>query len=70
MKATRERKIKFIKSFGIYALEEAISEAVSRLGAENFLTDEQLDEITDEKVRRARRKQHFQMRNRKMARAS
>lgn len=70
MKATRERKIKFIKSFGLYALEAAISEAVCRFGAENFLTDEQLDEITDEQVRNARKTQHFQMRNRKMARAS
>ncbi|WP_435658116.1 hypothetical protein [Brucella pituitosa] len=67
---SREHKIKFIKSFGRHALETAISKAVARFGAENFLTDEQLDEITEQQVRDARSYQHFQMRNRKTARAA
>lgn len=70
MKATRERKIKFIKSFGLNSLESTISRAVIRLGAENFLTDDQLDEITEQQVRDARSYQHFQMRNRNKVRAA
>ncbi|GLQ36711.1 hypothetical protein GCM10007908_03310 [Rhizobium albus] len=50
MTTTRERRIRFIKAFGTHALEKAISEAVYRLGAENFLTDEQLDEIVQQQV--------------------
>lgn len=46
--STREKRIKFIKSFGSNALEKAIAAAVYRIGAENFLTDEQLDEIVSE----------------------
>lgn len=63
--ATRDKKIAFIKSFGYRALETAISEAVYRLGAENFLTDDQLDEITTEQVRDARRSQKINRENRK-----
>lgn len=63
--ATRERKIAFIKSFGRRALETAISEAVCRFGAENFLTDEQLDEITAEQVRGARFASKLNRENRK-----
>lgn len=63
--ATREKKIAFIKSFGFRALETAISEAVCRFGAENFLTDEQLDEITTEQVRDARRSAKINRENRK-----
>lgn len=62
--ATREKKIAFIKSFGRKALEEAIMAAVYRHGAEHFLTDEQLDEITSEQVQDARSAQHRIMRNR------
>ena len=63
--ATRERKIAFIKSFGRGSLETAIMSAVSRIGAENFLTVEQLDEITSEQVRRARFAQKINLENRK-----
>lgn len=52
--ASREKKLKFIRSFGRKALEESIMAAVYRNGAEYFLTDEQLDEITSEQVRDAR----------------
>ena len=51
--STREKRIKFIKSFGRNALETAISEAVCRIGAEHFLTDEQLDEIVEQQARDA-----------------
>lgn len=63
--ATRDKKIAFIKSFGRRALETAISEAVCRLGAENFLTDDQLDEITTEQVRGARFANKLNRENRK-----
>lgn len=63
--ATRERKIAFIKSFGRGSLEAAIMSAVSRIGAENFLTDDQLDEITSEQVRGARFAQKLNRENRK-----
>jgi len=63
--STRERKIEFIKSFGYRALETAISEAVYRFGAENFLTDDQLDEITTEQVRQARFSAKLNRENRK-----
>lgn len=64
MEATREKKIAFIKSFGRRALETAISEAVYRIGAENFLTDEQLDEITSDQVAYAREAAKRNRRNR------
>lgn len=52
--STREKRIKFIQSFGPRALGTAISEAICRIGAENFLTDEQLAEITEQQVHDAR----------------
>lgn len=63
--ATRDKKIAFIKSFGAGSLELAITRAVSRIGAENFLTDDQLDEITSEQVRGARFANKLNRENRK-----
>ena len=51
--STREKRIKFIKSFGSNALEKAITAAVYRIGVEHFLTDEQLDEIVEQQARDA-----------------
>jgi chromosome condensin MukBEF MukE localization factor len=48
--STRERRLRFIKSFGFNALEKAIMAAVHRHGAEHFLTDDQLEEITAKQV--------------------
>lgn len=64
----RERKLRFIRSFGRHALETAISEAVCRAGADNFLTDEQLDDIVSEQVKDARAENHRRLRNRRAAR--
>ena len=69
MEASRERKLAFIKSFGSRALETAIMEAVYRNGAEHWLTDEQLDEMTSEHVRDARRQNQHTIRNRNALRA-
>lgn len=69
MQATREKKIAFIKSFGRKALEMAIMEAVHRHGAEYFLTDEQLDDITSEQVANARSMNRHVIRNRNALRA-
>lgn len=62
--ATREKKLAFIRSFGPKALETCIMEAVYRNGAEHFLTDEQLDEITSEQVANARSTNRRVIRNR------
>lgn len=66
MQATRERKIEFIKSFGHRALENAIKLAVARIGAENFLTDDQLDEIVSNEVCQVRRLNQNKIRNRRI----
>lgn len=63
----REKRIKFIQSFGRNALETAIAAAVCRLGAENFLTDEQLAEITEQQVQDARLWSRQTVRNRRVA---
>lgn len=67
--ATREKKLAFIKSFGRYALITAITEAAYRNGLDYFLTDEQLDEITTEQVRDARRSAKINRENRKRSAA-
>ncbi len=63
--ATREKRIKFIQSFGPYALRTCIMEALARIGEENFLTDDQLAEITEQQVQDARRWNSNTVRNRK-----
>lgn len=66
---TRERKLEFMHSFGRKALETAIMEAVCRFGADNFLTDEQLDEIVSVQVSDARAATRRRLRNRRISRA-
>lgn len=63
--SSREKRIKFIKSFGRNALEKAIEAAVYRIGAEHFLTDEQLDEIVSEKAREAMFRTRFDIKQRR-----
>lgn len=67
--ATRERKLKFLNSFGRNALVDAIMEAVYRHGPEHFLTDEQLDDITSEQVAGARSTNRRTIRNRNAIRS-
>ncbi|MCV0348499.1 MAG: hypothetical protein K5863_00355 [Nitratireductor sp.] len=68
MKATRERKIEFMQDLGYARLEKAIARRVRRVGAENFLTDEQLDEIVSDEVADLRFTRHLNMLNRRHAR--
>ncbi|MBN7764119.1 hypothetical protein JYP52_23605 [Nitratireductor aquibiodomus] len=65
MKATRERKIEFMQELGYARLEKAIARRVRKVGAENFLTDEQLDEIVSEEVSDLRFTRHLNMLNRR-----
>lgn len=68
--ASREKKLAFIRSFGLRAIEQSIIAAVHRQGAEHFLTDEQLDEITTDQVHRARQSAKLNRENRKHWQAS
>lgn len=68
--ATRKKKLAFIRSFGPRALEQAIMAAVVRHGAEIFLTDDQLDEITSDQVASARSMSRHVIRNRKAREAA
>lgn len=49
MTATRERKLRFMRDFGPFALRDAVVAAFDREGAD-FLTDEQLDGIVAQQV--------------------
>ncbi len=64
----RERKLRFISTGGRKAMETAVVEAMRRAGADNFLTDEQLDEIVSEQVEDARAANQRQVRNRQKLR--
>ncbi len=63
MNATRERKIRFINSFGRNGLRDALVEILAREG-DGFLTDEQIDAIASMRVEDARFTQHHNMRER------
>lgn len=60
---TRAKKIDFIRSFGPYALEKAVEDILRRKEA-RWLTDEQIDDITEKMVSDARFTQHLNMQNR------
>jgi hypothetical protein len=66
MTATRRRKLEFIRSFGPYALEQAVTQMLSRKEAP-WLTDEQIDDITSQMVSDVRYTQHHNMRERRRA---
>lgn len=65
--SSREKRIKFIQSFGRRAFQSAVMEALARIGEEHFLTDEQLAEITEQQVRDARQWNRNLVRNRRAA---
>lgn len=65
--ATRERKLKFINSFGRFELRALVADMVDIEGAD-FLTDEQIDRITARKVEDERYRTHRDIRNRAAAR--
>ncbi len=66
--STREKRIKFIQSFGHRAFRTAVMEALHRIGEEHFLTDEQLAEITEQQVQDARLWSRQTVRNRRVSR--
>lgn len=63
MTATREKKLQFIHSFGPLALERAVTDMLRRKEA-MWLTDDQIDDLTEKMVSDARYTQHVNMRNR------
>lgn len=71
MNATREKKLQFIHSLGPGALEAAVLKMLRRKEAP-WLTDEQIDQITEEAVHdeRYRRQHNARERQRAFRRAS
>lgn len=67
--STRERKLKFIDSFGTRTLGNLVKEMLA-LEGHHFLTDEQLDAMTTKLVDDARFHQHHNMRQRKVMRSA
>jgi hypothetical protein len=65
---TRERKIKWIETFGRNALRDTVSAILSKEGPD-FLTDEQIDLITEKMVYDAREQTRRKIRNRNFYRA-
>jgi hypothetical protein len=65
--ASRERKERFIKSFGDLPMTTAISEVTRHLLRHglSWLTDEQISDMTSSKVDSARFSQRLRLRNRK-----
>lgn len=63
MEATRERKIKFINSFGRNALRVLTTEAICIYG-DDFLTDEQIDRLTSMQVENERARTRSNISNR------
>jgi hypothetical protein len=60
---SRERKLKWIETFGRYALENAVT-AILAIDGPDFLTDEQIDLITEKMVYDAREQTRRKIRNR------
>lgn len=61
--ATRERKLRFIETFGRFELRALVADMVDIEGAD-FLTDEQIDRITARKVEDERYRQQRNISNR------
>lgn len=61
MQVSRSKKIRFVNEFGPYALMKAVEAAFLRHGPD-WLTDEQLDEITKQQISdwREQRRRHRQ----------
>ena len=68
-KCGRERKIRFIESFGRQAMRTAVTEALCVYGAD-FLTDEQIDTLTADHIEAIREARHRMLRNRPILRAA
>jgi hypothetical protein len=68
MATSRERQMKFIRIFGRYALEVGASEMLCKFGPD-WLTDEQIADITADRVESARRMSRQQVRNRAIQKA-
>ncbi|RWX78299.1 hypothetical protein EPK99_06630 [Neorhizobium lilium] len=66
MTATRQKKLEYIRSFGPYALDQAVTAMLARKES-NWLTDDQIDDITSQMVSDARWTQHHNMRERELA---
>lgn len=67
--ATRDRKLRFINSFGRNALRTAVTEALCYYG-DDFLTDDQVDLLTADLIADARAAQRRMLRNRPILRAA
>lgn len=63
MPVSRDKKIRFVNEFGTHALMKAVAAAFERNGPD-WLTDEQLAEITSEQVRQWRRTRRMERQNR------
>lgn len=63
MSATRERKLKFIKSFGRHALKERLCSMIDEMG-DDFLNDAQINLMTERQVEDARAMVRHVVRNR------
>jgi hypothetical protein len=66
--ASRERKERFIKSFGDLPMTTAISEVTKHLLRHglSWLTDEQISDVTSSRLDSARISQRLRIRNRKV----
>lgn len=69
MEATRERKIKFINSFGRAALKQRVCSMIDELGDE-FLNDAQINLMTERQVEDARSRVRRAVRNRVVIRSA
>lgn len=65
---SRERKLKWIDTFGRNALRDAVA-AIMAIDGPDFLTDEQIDLITEKMVYDAREQTRRKIRNRNFYRA-
>lgn len=64
---TRERKIQWLRNIGRYEINKLVEKIFSERGAD-WLTDEQIYDLTRKRVADWRNDLHFQMRNRKRRR--
>lgn len=69
MTASRERKIEYIKSFGMGNFDAILVKMICLHGLD-FLTDDQIDAMASRQVKDARFNQHWTMRQRPKLRAA
>jgi hypothetical protein len=68
MNATRERKLKFMADYGLVALRQAVMEMFAQHGSD-WLTNEQIDDITSYQIRVCRQAQRMNRSNREITNA-